>query len=496
MKLFSQLSLLFLLSLGGHASASTEAQQYTGDPDAGAIYPSTLNITSGETDGAQFVSAVTTIGESVASDRATKRIEVDNDAFTWSYNRGLGSVADACPSGYTAGLGGCWEDCPAGYSNMGTVCTSWSTMQTIGTEVIAASCPDGEVNEGGLCYEPCEEGFSGVGALCFGRFDGATTSNRIAAQANQQQAARSTSNSGGILLSEDNAPDIRTTVLISTSMCEMESVAKTFGLMSDPVAWLQDTINEEVNSALEPANTSLTIPTGTAWFAPSIESVVLFDLSMDITCEDNGTLSTAMLDIDPSISVQLDTRMFDNTLSNLSGVDIGILNLSIYELIPFRLYGAVGTTLSVPVHLYTELDRSLPALYLDNTQLASTTDIAVTPALDLWLSVDAYLRIPSFVDFIPDILQLGTEFYLTVLDEELSYMKSGSLRLSSGGGYEIHNAESLTSDFSAGSGYVDFYLRILGQDVDGFGDDVDLSWVGYEQYDVFIDQESTTPVKL
>ncbi len=497
MKLFTLLSLLVVLGLCSYASASTGSLQFSGDPDAGAIYPFALNIISGETDGAQFVSAVTTINESVVSDTALEVIKLGSEVFTWSYNRGMGSLPGACPAGYTVGQGGCWQDCPAGYSDMGAYCTNWSTLQSTDKEVLAPSCPDGQVNEGGLCYEPCVDGFTSAGALCIGKFDNDATRELISTRAEElQEAALASTSSGGIVIAEEDAPDIRTTVLFSSAMCALESVTDTFGNIPNPVELLEDTINEEISSALEEANTSFTIDTGTTWFAPSIDSTVLFDLSIDITCEDDGTLATAALDVDPSITVQLDTRLFDSALSNLSGVDLGILNISIYELIPFRVYGTVGATVSTPLQLFSELDRTLPALYIDDMQYATDTRIAVTPAVDLWLSVGANLRVSSLVSFIPDIVQLGAEFYLTVLDEKLAYVKSGGLRLSGNGGYEIYNAESLTSEFSSGSGYIDAYLRILGVDVEAFGDDADLSWEGYEQYDVFIDDESATPVAL
>jgi hypothetical protein len=64
--------------------------------------------------------------------------------------------------------------------------------------------------------------------------------------------------------------------------------------------------------------------------------------------QDDGQVAQARLTFEPSITVQVQTKLFDTALHNLSGVDMGIMGVSIYELIPFRIYGTIGATMSVP----------------------------------------------------------------------------------------------------------------------------------------------------
>ena len=554
------LKLLLPLTLfaGSHALATTSSVEYSTDADNGAIFPLSLDITSGDSDAAQYITATTSVGESVLSGITLETIDIDTDAFTWSYSRGAGTIPDACEDGYVAALGGCWSD---------------------GVLVEAASCSDDLVYDSGLCYEAaCEDGFTAVGALCVGDFATDETAELILETAEEDQASTvltksltsSSSSSDTIELDSDELPEIATTVVFSDAMCafdsDLESLLEDLGLDSDSLTTFvdglaealgldADTISEllssldldsdtlttlleslgidtsdlesldtdsltetiatllgissdtdltdllssyitdAVNEAIADASTTL-IESSTSWVTATLDSYVLFDLTTDITCEDDGTISSATLEVDPSMTVQLSTSIFDTVLSNLSGVDIGILNISIYELIPFRIYGTVGTTIDTPLVYYAEVDSSLPELYADDLQYATATSIQVTPSIDLWLSLDAYLRVTSLVDFIPDILQIGAEFYLSVLDEELDYLKTGGLQLSDDeSSYEIYNTESLTSTLSSGSGYIDVYLKILGISLDVL-DDADLEWDGYEQSDTLIDEESTTTVSL
>ena len=110
-------------------------------------------------------------------------------------------------------------------------------------------------------------------------------------------------------------------------------------------------------------------------------NTVLFDFSADARCEDNSQVSKASLAMNPSVTVKVSTSLFDPVLHNLSGVDLGIMRVSIYELIPFRIYGTVGTTVSAPLALESQIDRSLPALVVENQQYATRSAFNATLAL-------------------------------------------------------------------------------------------------------------------
>jgi hypothetical protein len=193
--------------------------------------------------------------------------------------------------------------------------------------------------------------------------------------------------------------------------------------------------------------------------------------------------------------VQVQSSIFDTALHDLSGVDIGIMSLSIYELIPFRIYGSAGVTMSVPTELYSVIDSTQPALVIDGQRYANTTTLVVEPAMELWLSTEAYLRVPSFFSFIPDLLQLGVDFNLDVLNVKMPYIKEEGLRANAIG-YETYREESLVSELSAGSGSVDSFLRILGVETTIFGDSGDITWEGYHRYDELISKANSTDIAM
>jgi hypothetical protein len=56
--------------------------------------------------------------------------------------------------------------------------------------------------------------------------------------------------------------------------------------------------------------------------------------------------------------------------------------------------------MSAPTELISKIDRSLPPLLINGQQHANNTTLTVDPAMALWLSSEACLRITSALSFI------------------------------------------------------------------------------------------------
>ncbi|MGD8911610.1 MAG: hypothetical protein PVJ68_02540 [Candidatus Thiodiazotropha sp.] len=513
MKSYGYLS-LFLLFAFGNSWGAVNSLEVADDVDSGALYPLSLEVVTGNSEGAEFITVSSAINESIVNSSDVTQEELEESLFSTSYSRGIGATpnscpegfdevlglcAEICPTGYTAAIGSCWEDCPSGWADMGLFCAKWFMRfrgkDIFGQELIAisVSCEDGLVLEDGLCYEPCSDGFESAGSLCVGDLDNETSYSALDSQVStQQRSALASASTGGVEIPDELVPELTTTVVFAPVTCTLSSLSGILGFIPDPVDFINDTVTDAIDEAMSDwANPDL----GSAWFIPTIANTVLFDLSAEAVCEDDGEIAQAYLTVNPSITVEVQSSFFDTALHDLSGVDLVIMNLSIYELIPFRIYGSVGATMSVPTELYSVIDRSLPALLIDGQQYANKTTLTVDPSMELWLSTEAYLRVSSLFDFLPDLLQLGAEFNLDVLDVEMPYIMEEGLRANAVG-YEIYREESLVSDLSAGSGSVDSFLRILGIETNIFGDAGDITWDGYQRFDELIYNESSTNVTL
>ncbi|MGD9215028.1 MAG: hypothetical protein PVJ84_09450 [Desulfobacteraceae bacterium] len=513
MKLSGYISICLLLLVLGPCWAHSGSLDVDSDNDSGAIYPLSLDAVSGFSDGSPFISVSSAVQDSVVDTSAMTQQELDSTLFSTSYSRGAGTSPDSCPegfgeifgfcaeicpTGYTAAIGACWEDCPDGWTDMGLFCANWGRFWFSGKDIFAQEftstiCADGLVEEEGLCYVPCEDGFTGSGSACISDLDDDNSYSALSTQISEQHAqALATATAGGIELPDGVAPELQAIVMFAPVVCEAESLVGSLGFIPDPVESITDTVNDAIEESL---GDWATVDTGSAWFIPSIANTILFDLSAEAVCEDDGQIAQATLSIEPSITVQVQSELFDTALHDITGVDLGIMSISIYELIPFRIYGTAGATVSIPTQLTSVIDRSLPALIIDGQQYANQTALTVDPAMELWLSTEAYLRVTNFVSFLPDLLQLGAEFNLDVLDVTMPYSRQEGLR-SNENGYEIYKEESLTSELSAGAGSFDAFLRILGIDIDIFGGADDITWEGYQRYDELIYNESSTDLSL
>lgn len=496
------------------ASAFANTLDIPAAPEQGAAFPISLHAETDRSAEGSSLSMGADILQSVLSAAASVKNELENSWFQWSYNRGIGTLPSQCPAGYkSSGLscvqscptgftsvgGLCWQACPAGFSDLGATCTNWKTLKTQSkTSFVAAqtskSCAVGMQNEAGLCYEPCAETFTGVGPFCFGQMNKAQDQERVAQEVSaQHQAATAKAPAGGIALDKDSAPKLRTHLIFTPIMCAMDNIDGAFGILPDPMALAGMAVDASGDAVL--AEIAQATNQGGASFIPTLANTVLFDFSANATCQDDGVLSQASLTMNPSVTVKVSTSLFDPVLHNLAGVELGIMKMSVYELIPFRIYGTVGTTLAAPLTLDSTIDRRLPALVVDNQQYATSTRINSTPSADFWLSSDAQIRVTSFFSFIPDLVQLGAEFKLHVLENKMPYSLEEGLRLGEAN-YELYRQERLDNELKSGHGHVHSYLRVLGIAIDVFGDKANIEWQGHSQTDNLILKETATPIAI
>lgn len=495
--------------------ANTANVDIEGDVSAGAINPVQVQAISGEDEDNKFLSFTANVFDTIEDKIDGTVKDVSSPFQEWSYSRGVGTIPNSCQAGYSsnAGLcaqncpagfssvgGVCWQQCPQGYSDTGAFCTLWKwwpktiTKKSWVQPRTLMSCKAGMQKEAGLCYEPCAETFTGVGPLCFGRFGGLMDQQRIRDQAGTQQAAALASASqGGIVLGANQLPKLKTDMSFTPIVCGLDAIEGAFGLpVPDPVNIGGSIVNAAGDGIVGAISDSITEDPG-AWFVPSLSDTVLLDFSAEASCDDDGVIAKAALNFKPSITVQASTRMFDTALHSLTGVDLGVMQVSLYELIPFRIYGTVGTTLGADTTIASTIDRSQPPVIIDGRQHANATSLDVIPSMDLWLSSQAYLRITSFLSFIPDLLQVGAEFKLWVMELAMPYSLEEGVR-NVAGVNEVYKTESLQTDIESGRGYVDTFLKVLGFDVNAFGDDADVHWEGVSYNATNFATNESTPV--
>jgi hypothetical protein len=498
--------------------ASNSNIDIAADPSLGAVNPINVQTLTGESEGNKFLSFTASIMETLDNNIASTISNVTAPFEEWSYNRGMGVLPNSCQEGYSANsgmcaqdcptgfdsvAGVCWQQCPEGYSNGGAFCTQWGwlpktiTKQSWVQSRASMNCESSMQNEAGLCYEPCAETFTGVGPLCFGQLGGLTDQQRILDQAGTQQAAAlAATGQGGIVIGENQIPKLKTDMSFTPIVCGLDAIEGAFGLpIPDPVNIGGSIVNAAGDGITGAISDSIAQNTNSAWFVPSLSQTVLFDFSAEASCEDDGTVATAALTFKPSVTVQASTRMFDTALHNLTGVDVGIMQVSLYELIPFRIYGTVGTTLGADTTIASTVDRSQTPVIIDGKQHANSTRLDVLPLMDIWLSSQAYIRITSFLSFIPDLLQVGAEFKLWVMELELPYSLEEGVR-NVAGMDEIYKAESLETNIESGRGFVNTFLKVLGFDINAFGDDADVNWGGVRYHKVNFATEEATAIAL
>jgi hypothetical protein len=496
--------------------ANTASTTLDGDTTVGAINPISVQAISGDADGNTFLSFTANIFNTIEDKISDTITDVSSPFEEWSYNRGIGTIPDTCeagsspreglcaqdcPAGYDSVSGVCWQQCPTGYSDTGAFCTLWQwkpetlTKQSWVQPLSPMSCSSDMQNEEGLCYEPCAETFTGIGPLCFGQFGGLADQQRILDQAASQQAdALAASSQGGIVIGDDQIPELKTDMSFAPIVCGLDAIEGAFDLpIPDPVDIAGSIVDAAGDSIVDAVSDAIVEDSNNTWFVPSVSQTVLLDFSAEASCEDDGIIAKASLNFQPSVTVQANTRMFDTALHSLTGVDLGIMQVSLYELIPFRIYGTVGTTLGTDTTLISTVDRSQSPVIIDGRQHANSTSLDVIPSMDLWLSSQAYIRITSFLSFIPDLLQVGAEFKQWVMELSMPYSLEEGVR-NVAGIDEVYKTESLNTDIESGRGFVNTFLKVLGFDINAFGDEADVSWEGVTYHTVNFTTEEASAI--
>lgn len=492
--------LLFVLiniSLVFSVQATTTNFELEENAESGTLYPVESLISTGEYEGQSYVSISNTVNQSATVNAQPDFLPVSSKITEWSYSRGVGKIPKSCPDGYdAAGLlcykqcpegydtvaGVCWQRCPKGFTNHGATCTQWKwwpktiAKHSFMQKIKGMHCSADKVNEAGLCYERCEATFIGVGPLCFGMFGGADDQQRIRQQAGAQQADFATGQAPGIVLEGSQLPSLKTDIAFNPIVCGIDQ------------AGIDDLVNKGADKLLDPIDAG-------AWINASLAGTVVMDFDFDAQCEDSEDAFVGKLSFSPSVAAKVSTRMFDPALHNLAGVDLGVMSVSVYELVPFRIYGTVGANLGVNASVTSRVDKTLPPLIVDGVQHAHSTSLEILPEQDLWLSIDAYLRVTSLFNFIPDLVQLGAELNVHVVETSLPYRLEEGVR-DYAGALEVYHEEYLSGTVAAGRGYIDTYLRILGQESATFGNDADLEWPGESVTEVFIDEKTSDILEM
>lgn len=504
MKLIKSSLLVLLAMFSFQSLASVSQLDVAANESAGIDHPISIQAVSGESEGNKLLSFTSKIGDSIKG-KVNEFIEPIGKPFhEWSYSRGVGKIpnmcpagssknaglcAENCPSGYDSVAGVCWQQCPQGYSDGGALCTKWKWWpKTIAKKSWvqprkAMQCKPGMNKEAGLCYEPCADTFVGAGPLCWGSFGGIADQSRIRDAADRSEISALANAQGGIVVPEGLTPELKTDLSFAPVVCSLDGLGpvnpvKLGALGIDKAG---DAVVGAISGTQDP----------TAWFVPSLSQTVLFDFSADTKCEDDGVKLTAGLSFKPMITVQASTKMFDSALHNLAGVDLGVMQISVYELLPFRIYGTVGTDIGTEVALSSTIDRSQPPVIINGVQHANVTNLDVTPEMNVWLSAQAYLRVTSILSFIPDLVQIGVDFKLWIMELTMPYSIEEGVRVTETGA-ETYKTERLTSVVESGNGYVDSFLKILGIELDVFPENADVSWKGVKEEKVLMDKSTVT----
>lgn len=216
-------------------------------------------------------------------------------------------------------------------------------------------------------------------------------------------------------------------------------------------------------------------------------NIVNFSLTPKATCTDTATEKVAQFDINAGVTLKLDTRIFDPAIHAASGVTpVAGVDVSIYELIPFRIYGDIALTTGVNTSANLTYSNTDKVFSNSGAQIANSSSIAVTPAIDLGLGVDAYARVPSFVSFIPDILQIGINLDVNVIKFAMPLTFTETLKAEGENRLGVIASKDNTAKytFTSGDGSVKPFMNLFGIAIDAFNGYVK-TWKGYEKSQTF-----------
>lgn len=440
----------------------------TSYPDAGKLahsHPVTTNTFSTPIDGGgRYISIQADILPK--ANQTSTRANAD-EVFTlaskqWTYTRGVGTIPNVCKAGYEAA---------------GLMCKVQGASYF--SKQIPKECPTGKVNHQGLCYTPCADSFKGFGPFCTGNLVDLKPENLSAELAKKHEAAMAQFTKPGITLKENETPRIKTDMSFGPVVCKLAPV---FDVGNALIGKASDTLIGKLGEAIK-GDLDLSIKNSsgdTIWSVPSLNEFVAYDLSAKPTCKEESDKYVSTLDIDNSITVKASTQMFDSLFDNLGGVDAGIAKVSIYELIPFRVYGSAGVTLGTNFKVGSTVLKNKPPFMVNNVPHAHQTSLNVTPMMNFWLGLDAYLRITSVVSSIPDVLQVGGDIDLDIFKWQLPYALTEGVTYQSGA-RKLFLDETLDSKFSAGNGQAKPFLKVLGREIKAFKNTDTKTWDGHQE---------------
>lgn len=389
--------------------------------------------------------------------------------MAWSYGRGVGTIPSSCLKGQTNKFWGCYE----------------------GTKWAPKTCAAGMEKQAGLCYKKCATNFKGIGPMCHGNLgdlDVSEVSDQVKAQ---HKKALVNANQPGIQLLDNKKPRLKTDIKFNPVVCANKTVINLVGnkLLPDLVdkSWGKIAGKIAGKKKIKGANGK------TLWVIPGLSDFVLLDLSVGAKCSEANQISKATINVDSAVTVRVSTKMFDPVLHNLGGVSVGAANVSIYELIPFRIYGSVASKIGTKLAYTSTVYKDMQPVMFDNKPYAHNSTLDVTPQFKLWLASQAYLRLPSFTDFIPDLMQVGAKFHLAVVDWKVPYrLDEGVTNPGINNKWQLK--ESLYSDLKSGYGHINPFLKVLGIDINVFKKKHSLSWKGHEERKPLLIREGIYPL--
>lgn len=376
-------------------------------------------------------------------------------SMAWSYGRGVGTIPNSCPQGYTSSPFGCKQ----------------------GKQFSFKVCGADMEKQAGLCYKKCATHFKGVGPMChgdLGQLDVSEVSDQVKDQYSKALAA---ANQPGVDLRDNKKPRLKTDIKFNSVVCANKTIINLFGnkLLPELVGKTWDQISKAVGTQ------TITDAAGKAlWVTPGLSDFVLLDFAVGAKCESVDEISeTASINVDTGITVKVSTKMFDPVLHNLGGVGVGAANVSIYELIPFRIYGSVASKLGTTVDYSATIYKNVSPVVFSGKHYAHQSKLEVVPNFKLWLGSQAYVRLPSFTDVLPDLMQVGAKFHLAIVDWKTPYLLQEGVK-NPGVNNQWVLKESLNSELKAGYGHIKPFLNVLGINIKVFKDKHTLKWTGHE----------------
>lgn len=370
----------------------------------------------------------------------------------------------------------------------------------------------------GLCYKPCVSPFKGVGPMCHA---GPFTKQQVLdlgiedklGEIKREKAKKNKVLSGTkpIFTTDINFHNALCTNFIegkvlpydSTSPVKDANLAGVINLSNKLWGKITGKINGEINGAINGAiKESISGDSALSSVVSALE-LVLLDFSVDAECADTADKRIASFAVNSSVTVGIDSKIFDSALHQVStisgtGASIpGVANLTIYELIPFRIYGNIALTTGLNSKVKAEYVRNNPLTKVEYKRIfvngkltdkavrvertvANTTEFNIEPSTGLGLGLRAYLRIPSMLDFIPDVLQLGANFDLNVIKWAMPYTFTENLTQGANMTLVSQKDDRLLSILKSGDGSLIPFFKLFGIKINIFGNKANVEWNGYE----------------